>query len=321
MTNVVPPVLYKYRHFNERTIELLCADRVYYADPNTFNDPLDTKPCVEPDCDVGRMEDTVFELIRRRVEDAMQAGARAVKYRGPKTMSHIEKHSRAAAQEMIDRLRYEATDPELSDGPPGSIALVLANAIEAELLQQYNKGILSLATRYDCPLMWSHYGKQHRGLCIGYSMPPEAQSQIYPIRYGGHRTVRASAVAAMVLDHDEQARVAVDEAVLLTKAPDWHYEQEWRLLGPRGAQNSPLEMAEIVFGMRCDATVMHTVARALDRREKAVRLYKTHEVHGTFELTRSELNVNELSATYPRRALSIHEIFRKYATQDGASQA
>ncbi len=56
MTNTVPSLLYKYRHFDERTIELLCADTVYYADPSTFNDPLDTKPCVDADCDVATME-------------------------------------------------------------------------------------------------------------------------------------------------------------------------------------------------------------------------------------------------------------------------
>ena len=309
MPKVIPPVLYKYRHFDERTVELLCADTVYYADPSTFNDPLDTKPCVEADCDVATMERTVYELVRRRVEDEMQSGARAVKYRGPKTMAHIEKHSHAAAQRMIDGLRYDATDPERCSDPPGPLASVLAYAIERELLKQYNKGILSLATRYDCPLMWSHYGAQHRGICIGYSVPQEAQRQLHEVRYGGNRNVRASAVAKMVLDRDEQARIAVDAAVLLRKAPDWHYEREWRLLGSRGVVDSPLEMAEIVFGMRCSTTVMHAVASALSGRVKPVQFYEMIEVRGTFELRRSELDVDELSAAYPRRALSIFEEF------------
>ncbi|MFL9935227.1 hypothetical protein P0D88_40375 [Paraburkholderia sp. RL18-103-BIB-C] len=72
MTNTVPSLLYKYRHFDERTIELLCADTVYYADPSTFNDPLDTKPCVDADCDVATMERPVYELVRRRVEDDVE---------------------------------------------------------------------------------------------------------------------------------------------------------------------------------------------------------------------------------------------------------
>ena len=57
------------------------------------------------------------------------------------------------------------------------------------------------------------------------------------------------------------------------------------LLGSRGTSDSPLEMVEVVFGMRCDSTVMHTVARALSGRDKEVKLYEMHEVRGTFELT------------------------------------
>ncbi|WP_031357907.1 DUF2971 domain-containing protein [Caballeronia sordidicola] len=308
MNKAVPAVLYKYRRFDARTIELLCADRLYYADPDTFNDPLDCQPCVEADCDVATLERTVYELVRRRVEGEMRMGARTVKYRGPKTISHIEKHSREEAQQTIDRLRYNATDPDLSDDPPGPHAYVLASTIENELLRQYNKGILSLATRHDCPLMWSHYGDQHRGLCIGYSVPEEARTQLHEVLYGGNRNVKASDVAAM-LAGDEQARVAVDEAVLLRKAPDWRYENEWRVLGTRGAEDSTLEMVEIVFGMRCGSTVMHTVASALKGREKPVELFEMHEVRGTFELQRSEVNVDELSVYYPRRALSAFEGF------------
>jgi hypothetical protein len=198
------------------TVELLCADTVYYADPSTFNDPLDTKPCVEADCDIPTMEHTLSELVRRRVEAEMR--------------------SQYAAQQQLARIRHEARDPEYGYDP-SPLATLLAYAIERELLKQYNKRILSLATRHDCPLMWSDYGAQHRGICIGYSVPPEAVSQLHEVRYGGSRKVPASAVAGMVLQHNEQARAAVDEAVLLRKAPDWRYEDEWRLLGARGAHD------------------------------------------------------------------------------------
>lgn len=128
--------------------------------------------------------------------------------------------------------------------------------------------------------------------------------------------MRASEVAKMVLDHDEQARVVVDEAVLLRKAPDWQYENEWRLLGSRGAIDSPLEMVEIVFGTRCTRTVMHAVVSALNGRARPVQFYEMNEVRGTFELRRSELDVGELSVAYPRRALSIFEEFDTFAEGD-----
>lgn len=58
---VAPPkVLYKYRHFNARSIESLCVDTVHFADPSTFNDPLDCRPNVEADCTNNELAKTVF---------------------------------------------------------------------------------------------------------------------------------------------------------------------------------------------------------------------------------------------------------------------
>lgn len=304
----IPPILYKYRRFSPRTVEQLCRDQVHYADPATFNDPLDTKPCVEADCDVPVLRQAVFELVRRRVEAQMKAGARAVKYRGPKTVAHIDRHSRNAAQRALDTLEYDATNPEYDDEPPGPVKWLLGHEMERELLRQYDRGVLSLAKRFNCPLMWSHYGDQHRGICLGYRVPQAERPSLHRVDYGGERTVLASSVAAM-LKGDEKAREAVDRAVLLKKARDWQYEKEWRLLGPRGDADSPLELIEVLFGMRCEGAVKHAIAKALAGRDKEVRLYEVYAMRGTFRLARRRLDVEELSVYYPRRALSVAETF------------
>ncbi|MGR2661920.1 DUF2971 domain-containing protein [Chromobacterium haemolyticum] len=315
MTKSIPPVLYKYRDFSARTVSMLCNDELFYADPSTFNDPLDAKPCVEADCDIPTLEKTVRELVRRRVEAGMQAGAQTLKYQGPKTLAHIDKHSTTAALRRLKDLAYHAMDPEYTDAGPNAHSRLLACAIEQELLLQYDKGILSLAKRYACPLMWSHYGDQHRGLCIGYRVPQAAQSQLHQVKYGGSRYVQASAVAAM-LDGDISARAIVDSIVLLRKAQDWRYEKEWRMLGLQGKHDSPLELVEVIFGMRCENTIKHTVARALDRQDRPIKLYEIHEVPGTFQLKRRRLNIDELRASYPRRALSVTEAFEPLTPSD-----
>jgi len=55
--------------------------------------------------------------------------------------------------------------------------------------------------------------------------------------------------------------------------------------------------------------------------DKEVKLYETHEVRGTFELTRSEVDVGELSAYYPRRAQTIFEEFAPLTEQDDESRS
>ena len=41
--NGVPKRLYKYRRFDERTLESLIHDMLHFTDPSKFNDPLDTR--------------------------------------------------------------------------------------------------------------------------------------------------------------------------------------------------------------------------------------------------------------------------------------
>ena len=65
--------------------------------------------------------------------------------------------------------------------------------------------------------MWSHYGDQHRGICVGYSVPEDAADEVRRVDYGGDRKVWVSQVAAM-LEGNQVARRKVDDAVLLRKA-------------------------------------------------------------------------------------------------------
>jgi hypothetical protein len=48
----------------------------------------------------------------------MAAAAKTIKYRGPKTIEHIARHSRRAAEQLIERIRYEATNPDYDIADP-----------------------------------------------------------------------------------------------------------------------------------------------------------------------------------------------------------
>lgn len=163
--------------------------------------------------------------------------------------------------------------------------------------------------------MWSHYGDQHRGICLGYSVPDDAAGDIHKMKYGGSRLVQAGDVSLM-LGGDQSARQRLDEAVLLKKAVPWAYEREWRLIGRRGKRGSPLELEEVVFGMRCSSVVMFTVIRALAGRDRPVRFYEIRGQHGRFLLDKRVADTDELLATLPRRSRRIHEIFAAFDDLD-----
>src|SRR5262245_29550689 len=63
----IPATLYKYRSFSNLTLDGLIADQLFFADPSTFNDPLDTKPVLEADLDAAALADILRRLVEERV--------------------------------------------------------------------------------------------------------------------------------------------------------------------------------------------------------------------------------------------------------------
>lgn len=314
MSEQVPPKrLYKYRSFSSLTLSMLVEDTVFFADPTTFNDPLDTKPTLDTDIPSAALRTILAQLIEERTSAEMAAAAKTIRYNGPKTLDHIARQSRKAAERLLADIRYNATNPDYEIDDPEQF--LLGRYLEEELMRRYDRGVFSLAERANCPLMWSHYGDQHRGICLGYSVPADAAGDVHKMKYGGSRLVQASAVSAM-LGGDGAARGAVDEAVLLKKARPWAYEREWRLLGPRGEQHSPLELEEVIFGMRCSSAVMFAVIQALGGRDRPVRFYEIRGQHGRFLLDKRVADTAELLATLPRRHRRIYETFSELEDLD-----
>jgi hypothetical protein len=121
----VPRRLYKYRDFSNRTLSMLIDDIVYFADPTTFNDPLDTKPTLAADIDNPALHAMLARLIEGRTIAEMSAAAKTIRYRGPKTHDHIARHGRKAAERALADLRYNATDRNTRSRIPNGSCLAI----------------------------------------------------------------------------------------------------------------------------------------------------------------------------------------------------
>ena len=302
----IPRRLYKYREFSSRTLDMVVGDNLYFADPATFNDPLDTRPHLDIDVGDDELEGVLRRLVERRVDARMSAAAKAMKAKGAAAQRHIRRHAQNEADRVIADIDYHATNPDRE--PVAHRHELLRQAVQLELLGRYDKGIVSLAERRDCPLMWSHYGDQHRGICIGYSVPEDAEVDIRQVKYGGRKLVKASSVAAM-LEGNKAARREVDDAVLLQKAESWRYEREWRLIGPRGSHWSMLELEEVAFGMRCEEPVKYAVVKGLQDRDRRVEFYELRERRERFDLEVKPLDGSEVCEHFPRRHRTVLEDF------------
>ena len=313
-----PRRLYKYRDLTACTLDMIVGDKLHFADPRTFNDPLDTRPSVEDDVDTGELGRILGILIERSTAAEMCAGAKAMNLKDSRTKDWIEKHSRRQAEARMAEIESGATDPDYDS--EAALRSRLRYRIELELLRGYEKGLVSFAERDDCPLMWSHYGDQHRGICLGYSVPERAAGDVHKVAYGGDRLVKASDIGAM-LDGDDEAGARVDAAVMLRKAESWAYEREWRLIGRRGTGGSPLELEEVIFGMKCKESAKYALMRAMEKRSRSVKFHEMCEERGTFNLRKDELTCDgELFKHFPRRHLDLVEGFEDLAGSGGDSR-
>lgn len=284
-----PDRLYTYKSVDAKALELLIRDQLYFSNPETFNDPLDTNPCVDGDLDVSDLAEVVRSLVVLRMASEVQA---IVGEAERDCKAQIRRQCGAAADEVVCEHWFQ-------DGFDGTIdpKQIWIKALKRELLKRYNGGVMCFSTQKGRPLMWSHYADKHRGICIGYSVPINFSGQLFPVDYDGNRTIKASDLTKM-LEGDRDAKACVDRIVLLPKGPAWKYEREWRLIGNRGAQTSSLDLEEITFGVRCNSATRYAVARALkersDRKLSPIKYYEMCETDSSFKLKRKRLKNDEL---------------------------
>ena len=98
-------------------------------------------------------------------------------------------------------------------------------------------GVVCLTETWQNPVMWSHYAKEHQGVCIEYdfaSLPRGHQKRImlYPVIYGTERFDATRYLRPIGEDFNSLLSVLA----CLHKAEHWRYEREWRLLAPMGDQ-------------------------------------------------------------------------------------
>jgi len=303
-----PKKVFRYRGFSSLTVDALVRDELFFSDPRLFNDPLDCQPTVEADSGLEELRELLSELMSRRIFSETISSLRKNKVKEEAASQYASKLAQREAKDKLKSISYYSTDPEYDCSREAEIWLLTVE-IERELLKRYGKGVCCFSSVYDNPLLWSHYGDQHKGLCIGYSLTRNPEPRLHKVTYGGSRIVPTSLINRAVADGDKEATELLDQYILLRKASPWRYEREWRLLGHRGLQDSPLRMIEITFGLRCSEAVKDSIVSALQNRESTINFYEMHQVRGSFKLKRRSVDTGEMSASYPRVALSGVEMF------------
>jgi len=133
---------------------------------------------------------------------------------------------------------------------------------DKDLLDRVNNkvdplGICSFSLKPDETLMWSHYGDNHKGICLRYDLPESFITSenlaAVPVTY------ELNAISNWLKDNIELLETGREafiinllKTLVTSKAPSWSYEEEARLMLPvTGPHEVPREaLTDIIFGFQ-----------------------------------------------------------------------
>ncbi|HEV3456394.1 MAG TPA: DUF2971 domain-containing protein [Thermoanaerobaculia bacterium] len=264
-SSALPLHLYKYRNLlgdgRKHIEQLLRSADLYFAAPNSFNDPLDSQvhldfpnsPTAFRKWLVGAMKAHRPDLNRRQREEL-------------------------AAEEVRRKKPHRNT--------------ILQEAIIADLQRDVDRlGVFCLCDHADDILMWSHYGAGHSGVCLefetdfGEEGAPSARSLPGSDNAPGPVRVAYSSTFPSVGFFESNERQV--QAILLTKAERWSYEREWRIIdfkGPGLRHFDPWRLSGIIFGCRMIETDRKAIKEWIEAGPTRPRLYEASIAAGSYSL-------------------------------------
>jgi hypothetical protein len=220
------------------------------------------------------------------------------------------------AQSEIGRHRYDSTEYGDYKTDPDTEAYYirrLADHVKDLLCEEFGRrGVLSLGEKWDCPLMWSHYGDKHRGLCIEYDMTNHVCPTLLPVSYRHPRSIKISSLVDWKIRKSTAARELIFDTFFLAKAPQWRYEKEWRAISYSvGATFAPANVSAVHFGLRCDNAVVTAVVKLFAETQRPMKFYVIRPRDESFALKRHRVDVDEVEATGVRSSvlLDFQDVF------------
>jgi hypothetical protein len=272
--------LYKYRSFGVNSLREICESEVYFSDPNNFNDPLDCSPTLINDVSLGDLENLCHRMIMiNYTKDRADEEIRNYRYLSTEHGDYKQDHE---VQEFYIRMIVDDVKRQLDH-------------------MMKNRGVLSLASQWNSPLMWSHYADEHKGICIEYDISRAVCEKPIIVDYKGGRGICISQIIDLIFNNAETAKKEIEHKYFHTKAGQWGYEEEWRYISDRqGTSPAPFHLSGIYFGMRCDISVVSSIVKLLYGAEYEVNFYHVHANQESFDLDRREVEIENLMACTPR---------------------
>lgn len=257
-------VVYKYRDWsNNLHRRILTHNEIFLASPSSLNDPFDSRIPIRFD---GGDERKAFEMALR-----------VVRHDHPEQLDDVIRQK--LAKEIIALGTWK--DPR---------------NIRAQEEFQRRKidndfGVCSFSAKRDINLVWTHYGANHNGFCVGFSSEGVINhfrknlsssgliADFYPVKYVDEYPY---------IDGFETPNPDNLITVLSTKGRPWEYEKEVRLILITGT-NQPVMLEdaviqEVILGIRMPDEFKEEVIRIAKSKENQIRLFQARLAENSFQI-------------------------------------
>lgn len=262
--------------------------RLRWSSPTLFNDPFDMQFDLHIKFDLESLKKKVLEgLWRLHYEDAEPdpnniLGLLVAAFRGPFP--------------KLTREQFEAEFGPTVDASAAKILELLPSEQDRARRVLADIKLLCLAETPDNILMWSHYSDQHRGAVIEVCCRPEFDSA-----WGAAMPVRYCVDMPLLMDEDELAAFGsgqfslspheIFRRIVYSKAIDWAYEREWRIVGGRGEpepyadyQFQPTEVSAVYMGCMTAEDDARDIELLLQAGFPHAKLYRARKNEKSFHL-------------------------------------
>jgi hypothetical protein len=261
-------VIYKYRNWKDDNHKnVLKKGEIYMASPKSFNDPFD---CRIPENlslidSKDKRENFANHYIKKHQEEIVELGY---------DLNQVKR-------KVKNRLKFNLIEEQR-----------INDEQELVLLDKYY-GVFSASRTWSSILMWSHYGDNHRGYCVGFNEEMLVKSNKFgrcgDVFYSQNFPLRDP----LEFDND----IVKDSFIQMhTKAIEWKYEMEYRLsiLNPNGLLKSERiitldesYISEIILGVSMDEENKEEIISICQ--DKNIKVFQATKVPFKFEITRNQI--------------------------------
>ncbi len=266
-------LLYKYRSFSDRTLEILTSRRLYFPRAEELNDPLDSQIDIQLE----------YERARKEM---------------PRRFSGEELNRKQFLLFLLNSHRFTHKD--------SGRAIGLNEALQEWIRQ---RGILSLSRNPCDALLWAHYGGGHAGVCLGFDASKMGFSEAasaQEVEYAPaprYRELFFSLVEELGefvrpweagYHHPDEvgdrfytkqiSRITTES--MLVKSEKWKYEEESRIILSESGLHAydPSALCEIVFGTKTRGAEIKRIEDIVNTPVwRHVSLKKVIHVSGSFD--------------------------------------